>query len=191
MADSLVPSAMVSMDWNSLLPLPLSSKCSGLHHLSWIHEFWVVIPILALLTWFDTPKLHQSDFQLVDCYSKLSNHYPNSARIFKFCFDPSPMKPLMKSFSAPMKLLPLSDLIILTFQRRPINLLKQTHDKGVCVHWIHNFNVYGPTSQANICERWCITWYFFWGDLPSFALQVCLLTSCKSHNDSHTPQYFR
>ena len=56
-----------------------------IHHLSWIHEFWVVIPILPLLTWFGAPKLHQSDSQLVDSSSKLSNHYPNSARILQFC----------------------------------------------------------------------------------------------------------
>ena len=56
MAASLVQRFQWSVVWNPLLLLPLSSKCLGLHHLSWIHEFWVVIPILPLLTCLVLPN---------------------------------------------------------------------------------------------------------------------------------------
>ena len=72
-----------SVVWNSLSSIPLSLKCSQLHHLAgWILEFWVVIPLLPLLTWVGGPKFYKSDSQLVGSSFKLSNHYSNSARNF-------------------------------------------------------------------------------------------------------------
>ena len=45
---------------------------------------WVLSsdPNTALAYLFGAPKFHQSDSQLVDSSFRLSNHYPNSARIF-------------------------------------------------------------------------------------------------------------
>ena len=138
MAASLVPSAMVSIV--SGLEFTIASTCiiKVFRASSFKLDPWVLCsdPKTALA---DLNFVLPNSTKVTPSWWILLPNYPITTRILQeFCSSAS-------SFSAPMKLLPLSDLSILAFPRHPINL---KHVMKESVHWIHNFKVYGLTSEA-------------------------------------------
>ena len=126
MAASLLPSAMVSMVSCLEFTIATTSIIKVFRASSFKLDLWVQSSdpntALADLIWHSQipPKWLPAGGFFLQVIQLLHKFCKNLLILFWSISR----KPLQSSFFAPMKLLPLSDLSILTFPRRPISYLK-------------------------------------------------------------------